>query len=297
MSIIDKVFIMRLGAHMMVSGGKYLAIEQGLSINCETIQIFIRNVRSWNSKPLDQKEIDKFLEYKTKFKKELWPLFSHNSYLINLATSDEEKLKKSYDAMLDELQKADQLQLDFVVIHPGTYNYQDKNETKETGLSRIAEIVNKLFKETKNSSVKILLENVAGQGHNLGRKFHHLRSIIDGVKNKERIGVCFDTCHAFASGYDFTTKKSYEEMWDEFEEVIGINYLYAFHLNDSEKDVGSRSDRHTHIGQGKIGKVPFGFFINDARFRDHPGVLETPKGNDLKNDIMNLKTLDSLKAK
>jgi deoxyribonuclease-4 len=285
---------MRLGAHMSVSDGKYMAIERGISINCETIQMFIRNVRGWKSKPLDQKEIDQFLDYKSKFAKELWPLFSHNSYLINLATSEEEKLKKSYEAMLDELIKAEQLQLDFVVIHPGTYNYEDENETKKSGLKRIAQQINKLFSDTKESKVKILLETVAGQGHNLGRKFHHLKDIIDQIKSKDRIGVCFDTCHSFASGYDFTTKQKYNAMWNEFDNIISIKYLCAFHLNDSEKELGSRVDRHVHIGQGKIGKEPFGFFLNDDRFVDLPGVLETPKGDDMKEDVMNLATLRSL---
>jgi len=285
---------MRLGAHMMVSGGKYKAIERGVSINCETIQIFIRNVRGWKSKPLIEKEINQFLGIKSKYEKDIWPIFSHNSYLINLATSDEEKLNKSHEAMLDELEKADQLQLDYVVIHPGTYNYKDKNESKETGLLRISQQLNKLLTETKESKVKILLETVAGQGHNLGRKFHQLSKIIDKVSNKDRVGICFDTCHSFASGYDFTTIKGYNNMWDEFESIIGLKYLYAFHLNDSENELGSRVDRHTHIGQGKIGKEPFRFFLNDSRFEELPGVLETPKGKEMKEDIMNLKTLRSL---
>jgi deoxyribonuclease-4 len=288
---------MRLGAHMMVSGGKYKAIERGISINCESIQLFVRNVRGWRSKPLDPKEIDQFLEHKSKSEKELWPIFSHNSYLINLATSDEEKLNKSYSAMLDELVKADQLQLDYVVIHPGTYNYKDKNESKESGLKRIAQQINKLFNDAKDSKVKILLETVAGQGHNLGRKFHHLKEIIDQIKIKDRIGICFDTCHSFASGYDFTTKQKYDEMWDKFDDTIGLEYLYAFHLNDSEKELGSRIDRHVHIGQGKIGKKPFGFLVNDERFTNLPGILETPKGEDMKDDIMNLTTLNSLREK
>jgi deoxyribonuclease-4 len=288
---------MRLGAHMMATGGKYKAIERGLSINCESIQLFVRNVRGWKSKPLDQKEIDQFLGLKSKLEEEIWPIFSHNSYLINLATSDEEKSNKSYDAMLDELIKADLLHLDFVVIHPGTYNYKDKNESKTTGLQRIAQQINKLFNKTKDSNVKILLETVAGQGHNLGRKFRHLKEIIDLTEKKDRIGVCFDTCHSFASGYDFTTKQRYEDMWDKFDDIIGLGYLYAFHLNDSVKELGSRVDRHIHIGQGKIGKKPFGFLVNDERFTDLPGVLETPKGDDMKNDIMNLATLNSLREK
>jgi deoxyribonuclease-4 len=285
---------MRLGAHMGISGGKHLALERGREIGCQTIQVFIRNVRGWASKPFSQIEIDKFLEKKKEYNKVIWPIFSHNSYLINLATSDQEKLRKSYDAMLDELIKADQLQLDYVVIHPGTFNYEDKNESKETGLKRISDQLNKLFTETSTSKIKVLLETVAGQGHNLGRKFHHLKAIIDNISEKARVGVCFDTCHSFASGYDFTTKKGYNEMWDEFEDMIGLNYLYAFHLNDSVNELGSRVDRHTHIGQGKIKKESFGFFLNDARFEDLPGVLETPKGKEMKEDIMNLKTLRSL---
>ena len=288
---------MRLGAHMSISGGKYLALERGKEINCQTIQLFIRNVRGWASKPFALNEINEFLGKREEFSDIIWPIFSHNSYLINLATSDKEKLKKSHEAMLDELNKANQLLLDYVVIHPGTYNYEDENESKETGLNRISEQLNKLITETKDSKVKILLETVAGQGHNLGRKFHHLKKIIDKINNKDRIGVCFDTCHSFASGYDFSTKKGYNEMWDEFDDVIGLKYLYAFHLNDSENELGSRVDRHTHIGQGKIGKEPFGFFLNDSRFKDLPGVLETPKGKEMKEDVMNLKTLRSLLKK
>ena len=285
---------MRLGAHMFVTGGKHKAIERGKSINCETIQLFVRNVRGWSSKPLEKKAIEEFLKTKSEFKDEINPIFSHNSYLINLATSDAEKLNKSYEAMYDELIKADQLELDYVVIHPGTYNYEDENETKKSGLNRIAEQLNKLFEATKKSNAKVLLETVAGQGHNLGRKFHHLKYIIDKISQKNRIGVCFDTCHSFASGYDSTTKMNYNDMWSEFDDIVGLGYLLAFHLNDSEKDIGSRVDRHTHIGQGKIGKAPFGFFLNDDRFTNLPGVLETPKDKDLKEDIKNLATLRSL---
>jgi len=280
---------------MTVSGGKYKALERGKELGCETVQVFIRNVRGWVSKPLEKKEIDLFLQKREELKDEIWPVFSHNSYLINLATSDEEKLEKSYNAMLDELTKATQLQLEYVVIHPGTYNAKDDNESEETGLVRIAKQINKLFAETKNSNVKILLETVAGQGNNLGYTFEQLKYVIDRVNNKKRIGVCFDTCHAFAAGYDFTTKNKYEKMWDEFDDVIGLNFLFAFHLNDSVNELGSRIDRHTHIGMGKIGKEPFKFFLKDERFINHPGVLETPKGKDMKEDIMNITTLKKLR--
>ncbi len=283
---------------MSISGGRYLALVRGKELGCEAIQVFIRNVRSWSSKPLEKKEIDDFLEKKEELKKKIWPIITHNSYLINLASLDEEKLNKSYEAMLDELIKAEELGLDFENIHPGVIPKSDEDQiTKKEALYQIAEQLNKLMEETEKSTIIILLETTAGQGKGLGHKFHHLKTIIDKVNNKDRIGVCFDTAHSFAAGYDFTTKKKYDDMWDEFDEIIGLNYLYAFHINDTDKNLGSRVDRHTHIGQGKIGKEPFSFFVNDEKFKNHPGILETPKspkGKDKSFDIMNLAILKSL---
>jgi len=287
---------MRLGAHMSVSEGKHMAYHRGRELKCETIQVFIRNVRSWSSKPLIQKDIDIFLKTKDEFKDKIWPVISHNSYLINLASIDNEKLEKSYSAMLDELTKATQLGIEYLNIHPGVIPMSDKNEiTKNEALLQIATQINKLMVETKGSKVMILLETTAGQGKGLGNKFHHFETIINKIKDKSRIGICFDTAHSFAAGYDFTTKKKYTEMWNHFEDIIGLDYLFAFHLNDTEKELGSRVDRHTHIGQGKIGKEPFGFLVNDEKFKDIPGILETPKGKDLKEDIMNLKILSDLR--
>ncbi|MFX1259134.1 MAG: deoxyribonuclease IV, partial [Promethearchaeota archaeon] len=219
-------------------------------------------------------------------------------YLINLASFDNEKLEKSHNAMLDELIKVDQLGIEFENMHPGVIPIAEKDKiSKAEALAKIADQLNKLIDKTKNSKVRILLETTAGQGKGLGNKFHHFKSIIDKIKIKDRIGVCFDTNHSFAAGYDFTTKKKYNEMWNEFDDIIGLNYLFGFHLNDSEKALGSRVDRHTHIGQGKIGKEPFSFFLNDDRFKDHPGILETPKGKDMKEDVINLATLRSLVKK
>ena len=225
-------------------------------------------------------------------------MLSHDSYLINLASLDKEKLEKSYNAMVDELIKVDQLNIEYENMHPGVIPISDKNEiTKEEALTQIAEQLNKLMEATKSSQVIILLETTAGQGKGLGNKFHHFKTIIDKIQNKNRIGICFDTAHSFAAGYDFTTQKGYDEMWNEFDDAIGLKYLFAFHLNDTDKECGSRVDRHTHIGQGKIRKEPFGFFINDERFKDMPGILETPKGDSDKLDIMNLKILKSLRKK
>ena len=289
---------MRIGAHMSVSGSKYLAFERGKEIGCEAIQVFVRNVRGWSSGPLKQEEIDDFKSKKKELKEEIWPVISHNSYLINLASIDEEKLEKSYNAMLDELIKVDQLGIEYDNMHPGVIPMSDKKEiTKHEALIQIADQLNNLMNMTKDSNTIILLETTAGQGKGLGNKFHHFKAIIDKIQNKNRIGICFDTAHSFAAGYDFTTIKKYNEMWDEFDNIIGLKYLFAFHLNDTDKECGSRVDRHTHIGQGKIGKEPFGFFINDERFKEMPGILETPKGKDMKEDIMNLTTLKSLRKK
>ena len=285
---------MRLGAHMSVSGGKYMALVRGKELGCEAIQVFIRNVRSWSTGSLSQEEIEDFIKKRNEYKDEIWPIITHNSYLINLASRDQEKLDKSYNAMLDEITKADQLKLDYENMHPGVIPKDEENLSKQEAMNQIADQLNKLIDATKDSKVRILLETTAGQGRGLGNKFHHIKYIIDKIKIKNRIGVCFDLCHSFAAGYDFTTKKKYTEMWNEFDDIIGLNYLFCFHLNDSEKGLGSRIDRHAHIGQGKIGKEPFGFFLNDDRFKEHPGILETPKGKDMKEDVMNLATLRSL---
>ena len=284
---------MRLGAHMSISGGKHLALVRGKEIGCESIQVFIRNVRGWSSKPLEQNEIDEFLK-KRKDIKDIWPIITHNSYLINLASLDPDKLEKSYNAMLDELIKAEQLKIEYANMHPGVILKENQDLSPEEAMNQITEQLNRLINATKNSKVRILLEMTAGQGKSLGHKFEHMKYMIDRIKDKSRIGVCFDTCHSFAAGYDFTTKKKYNDMWNEFDDLIGLDYLFAFHLNDSEKGLGSRIDRHSHIGQGKIKKEPFGFFINDDRFKDHPGILETPKSKDMKEDIMNLAILKSL---
>lgn len=285
---------MRLGSHLSVGGGKFKALESAKELGIDSLQIFVRNVRGWVSKPLDQEDIDKFIKKREEIS-EIWPIISHNSYLINLATKDEDKLEKSYIAMLDELQKVDQLGIEYVNMHPGVIRVDEKDIiTKEEALDQIAKQLNKLIDETKDSKVIILLETTAGQGKGIGNKFHHFKTMIENIQNKKRIGICFDTAHSFAAGYDFTTKAKYTLMWAEFDDIIGLEYLHAFHLNDSEKVLGARVDRHAHIGQGKIGKEPFSFLLNDERFKDIPGILETPKGQTHQEDRMNLKTLKAL---
>lgn len=283
---------MRLGAHVSVSGGKYKALDRGSQIGCESIQVFVRSVRSWSSGPLQKKEIEYFHKKREDID-EIYPIISHNSYLINLATKEQDKLTNSYNAMLDELVKTEQLGIEYVNMHPGNKN---ENESDDGALIRIANELNKLMEDTKNSKVIILLETTAGQGNDVGYKFEHMRKIIDNINNKKRIGVTFDTCHSFGAGYDFTTKSKYENMIDEFDDIIGLNYLFAFHFNDSINDLGSFKDRHEHIGSGKIGKEPFSYFINDGRFKNHPGILETPtEGDALKSFKKNLDILKSLR--
>ncbi|MFO8020497.1 MAG: deoxyribonuclease IV [Promethearchaeia archaeon] len=283
---------MRIGAHMSVAGGKDKAFERGLGIRCETIQIFIRSVRSWSSGQLDKSEINKFLKKKNELTEQIWPIISHNSYLINLAGTEEEKLEKSVDAMIDELTKAEQLHLDYVNMHPGN---KDPDEEEQPALERIAHQLNGLIQETQGSEVKILLETTAGQGNDLGYKFEHMRDIIKKIRNKERIGVTFDTAHSFAAGYDFTTKTAYESVMQDFDDIIGLEYLYVLHFNDSAKELGSRVDRHAHIGEGKIGREPFGYFLNDNKLKDLPGILETPKGKNMEGFKKDLKVLRKLR--
>ncbi|TFG15406.1 MAG: deoxyribonuclease IV [Promethearchaeota archaeon] len=282
---------MRLGAHMSVSGGKHMALIAGRDIGCESIQVFIRNVRGWTSSPLKEKEIKEFHSTQEELKKEIWPIITHNSYLINLASQDPEKLEKSYNAMLDELIKADQLSLDYANMHPGVIPKENQDLSSKEAMNQITVQLNSLMEETKDSKVVILLETTAGQGKGLGHKFEHMKYMIDRIKDKKRIGVCFDTAHSFAAGYDFTTQKKYDELWNTFDSIIGLKYLKAFHLNDTDKECGSRVDRHAHIGKGKIGKDAFNFLVNDDKFKDLPGILETPEG-----DTMFEKNLKFLKG-
>ena len=275
---------------MSVSGGKHLALVRGKDIECEAIQVFVRNVRSWSSKPLEQKDINDFFKKKEEIK-EIWPIITHNSYLINLASQDTEKLEKSYNAMLDELKKAEQLNLEYANMHPGVIPKENQDLSSKEAMNQIADQLNKLINATKE--VVILLETTAGQGKGLGHKFEHMKYMIDRIKDKKRIGVCFDTAHSFAAGYDFTTKKKYDDLWNTFDDVIGLKFLKAFHLNDTDKECGSRVDRHAHIGKGKIGKDAFSFLVNDEQFKDLPGILETPEGD--KMFETNLKFLKGLR--
>lgn len=282
---------MLLGAHMSIAGGVFNAPTRGKSIGCDTIQIFVKNANQWVGKPISDEEAEKF--YETKKETGIDPIFSHNSYLINLASPDDALYEKSLNAMLDELDRSEKLKLPFLVIHPGSH----VGSGEGAGLKRIAEALNILLAKTKGYKVKIALETTAGQKSNLGHKFEHLAYLIKAVKDKKRVCVCYDTCHTFAAGYDLRTKKAYDATFNEFDGLVGLARICAFHLNDSVKELGSNIDRHAHIGQGHIGEEGFRLLVNDERFANIPMVLETPKGPDMAEDVMNLKVLRGLTQK
>jgi len=279
-----------LGAHVSISGGVYKAPERGEKLGCESIQIFSKNQMQWKAKPLTPGDSQKFKEElrKTHIKE----VVIHDSYLINLGSPDEEKLKKSRDAFLDEMVRAEILGVKYLVFHPGSH----MGKGEEIGLKLIAESLNILIDKAKEASnVLLLLETTAGQGSNLGYKFEHLKFIMDQVEKKERLGVCFDTAHAFEAGYDISTEEGYERTFKEFDNIIGLEKLKVFHLNDSKTPLGSHIDRHEHIGEGMIGLKAFELLVNDERFKNHPMILETPGGE--KYYEYNLKVLRGLVRK
>jgi deoxyribonuclease IV len=220
----------------------------------------------------------------------IWPVVAHDSYLINLASPKDELWEKSIEAFKIELQRCQQLGIRYLVTHPGSHT----GSGEEAGLRRVSKALNRLHDELPDLNVMTLLETTAGQGTNLGASFEHLAIICGGVEDKSRVGYCLDTCHIFAAGYDFRTPETYAETMTTFDQILGIENLHAIHLNDSKQDLGSRRDRHEHIGQGFIGLDGFRQFVNDERLAEVPGLLETKKGDDLQEDIENLATLRSL---
>ena len=277
-----------LGAHMSIRGGVSMAIERARSIQCTAMQIFVKNNMQWFARPLRRDEIRAFLDHVQRG--ELLSIFAHANYLINLAATNPQFRTNSIRALSEELIRADQLQLPFLVVHPGAH----LGAGEEAGLERIVESIDHTLARLPKIKTRIVLETTAGQGSCLGSKFEHLAGIISRVREPERLCVCLDTAHVFAAGYDISTDSSVRKTLREFDRVIGRNRLVAIHLNDSKTPCGSRVDRHEHIGKGRIGLDAFGFIMRDRRFHKIPKVLETPKGNDLREDVMNLRTLRKL---
>lgn len=280
-----------LGAHMSIAGGCYKAVEAAAEAGCDCVQLFSKNNNQWRGKPLTDDDCQTFRDRLGELGVSQ-PLV-HDSYLINLASPDDALWNRSIDAFADELDRATRLGIEYVVAHPGSFTTADE----AFGLERIAAGLDEVHRRRPGGGAQCLLETTAGQGTNLGHRFEHLAEIIDRVAEPERLGVCYDTCHVFAAGYPLAERKDYLATMREFDRVIGLDRLRAFHLNDSKKPLGSRVDRHEHIGQGALGLEPFRHLMTDRRFRSTPMYLETPKGENDEGenwDVINLRTLRSL---
>ena len=258
-----------IGAHVSASGGVELAPVHAEEIGANAFALFTKNQRQWVSKPLTSESIGLFKENCAKYALDARYILPHDSYLINLGHPEAEGLEKSRAAFLDEMQRCEQLGLQLLNFHPGSHL---KKISIEECLDRVAESINLTLAKTKG--VTAVIENTAGQGSNVGNEFWQLKHIIDRVEDKSRVGVCLDTCHTYTAGYDLVNE--YDRVFDEFDAVVGFNYLRAIHLNDSKKALGSRVDRHDSIGKGLIGLDFFKRFMQDTRFDDMPIVLETP---------------------
>ena len=268
---------------MSIAGGVGRALERGASIGCDAIQIFLKNNMQWAAKPLTAGEVDRF-------KARTIPVFAHSCYLINLATPDRRVRAKSVAAIVEETERATRLGVPFIVMHPGAH----LGAGEVTGLRAVAGGLDEAFRAARGSPVRIALETTAGQGTYLGYRFEHLAEIFHRSHFPERLAVCVDTCHLFAAGYDIRTPKGYAATMQQLDSIIGRKCVVAFHLNDSKKPRGSRVDRHEHIGKGQIGVAGFRNVLHDPRWRDLPMVLETPKSDDMHEDVENLRVLRRL---
>jgi deoxyribonuclease-4 len=264
---------MLLGAHESVAGGAATAIERGRNDGCEALQIFARPSAQWRTRPFAPDEVSQF---RSELAAVGWPVLSHASYLINLCAPDPVILEKSRLAMEEELLRAEELGLDHVVVHPGAHLGGGVDE----GVAGVARSLSWLHERTRGFQVRLLLEITAGQGSCLGCRFDEVAAMLERADGGHRWGVCFDTCHALASGHDLTTDEGYDQVFAAFDDTIGLERLLAFHLNDSKTPLGSRVDRHQEIGDGYLGLLPFWRLVNDPRFARTPAVLETPSGSD-----------------
>ncbi|MGL5938230.1 MAG: deoxyribonuclease IV [Phocaeicola sp.] len=274
-----------IGAHVSAGGGVENAPLNAVAIGANAFALFTKNQRQWVSKPLTQESITLFKERCEAAAIESRFILPHDSYLINLGHPEEEGLQKSREAFLDEMKRCEQLGLSLLNFHPGSHL---NKIPLELCLSRIAESINGVLSQTRG--VKAVIENTAGQGSNVGFDFSHLKAIIDQVEDKSRVGICLDTCHTYTSGYDLAG--GYEEVFAEFDRVVGADYLCAIHLNESKKVLGSKVDRHDSLGKGLIGNAFFERFMKDARFDDMPIILETPDETCWKEEISWLRSLE-----
>lgn len=290
---------MRLGAHISAAGGVFKAFERANDAGCETMLVFTKSNRQWKAKPLIGEDIENYKKEAQTYA-DVTPTAVHASYLINIGSPDEEIWQKSYQALKIEVERCGALDIPLITFHPGSFMKSDE----ETGLANVSRGVLRLLEETAESAPNtvICLETMAGQGTNLGHRFEQLAYLLAQVDGNERLGICFDTCHVFAAGYDIRTPEAYAATMEEFDHVVGLEHIKVFHFNDSKGELGERKDRHAHIGQGAIGLDGFANFVNDPRWAEHAAHLETPKteedeeGNEVEMDPVNLKALRELRT-
>jgi len=279
---------MLFGAHESIAGGLFMAVERGHKATCDVIQIFNKSANQWKAKKLDPKEVNRFFGIQKATG--VTVVTSHTSYLINIASPKKDLAEKSFESLKDEMKRCKTLRIPNLVMHPGSH----VGSGEEAGLKRVAKYTNRLFDELKGNNVTLLFEATAGQGTNLGYKFEHLAYLIDKIDNKKHIGVCLDSCHIFTAGYPLAPFDEYKKTMKAFDDIVGMDQLRIFHINDSKKDIGTKRDRHEQIGEGFIGLEGFRNIVNDKRFENVPLILETPKKEDLFEDIENLKKLRGL---
>ena len=279
-----------LGAHQSIAGGYEKAVERAHRCGCDCVQLFTKNNNQWAAKPITAEEAGRFRGALDTLG--ITRPIAHDSYLINLASPDRRLWRRSVEAFVEELHRADTLGIPYVVTHPGAFT----TASEAAGLRNIVRAVDEIHAQSRGLSARCLLETTAGQGMSLGWRFEQMAAILDGVKEPDRLGFCFDTCHVFAAGYPLSPEKAYQATMAEFDRLLGLDRINAFHLNDSRRALGSRIDRHEHIGRGALGIEPFRLLLADPRFRHVPMYLETPKGEENGEDwdAVNLRLLRGL---
>lgn len=281
---------MLLGAHMSIAGGVDRAIERGISLDCTAIQIFTKNSNQWRGKVLASDEVERFISLRKK--SFISRVIAHNSYLINLASANRDLRGKSMEALIEEMGRCRMLDIPVIVMHPGAH----LGSGEEEGIKNITDSLNTLFGKTEGWGIDIALETTAGQGTSIGYRFEHLALIMEGVSERERVKVCLDSCHLFAAGYNIGAPEGYHQVLGDFDRLIGLDRVVCFHVNDSKKGLGSRVDRHEHIGKGCLGEGFFRLLMRDKRFENVPKIIETPKGEEMKEDRINLAILKRMAA-